>query len=847
MGGPTVSNITFVINLEFSGMDQPRQRFRVSSDMKVRRFYYLIASEILRCEDRFIRVFVDGECLLHLGSVTDRHFPGDPSKMTVFLYRDCTAYVHKVGDTEMDNTARDGASESDLPRRKSTRVPGRSVAPVAKTQARPVRDRWFYVDDPPAVAISNDDAEGVRTLMVAQGSSDIFDGVSSGDSSPPTTKRFRVGEETKRYRPDEETTAVIKVSRRERATLLQEFRRGQRLARKQYKSGIRSLWDAELSEDKVNNPDVTEEEVDSEVEAEAYEDYLFTKMMRYDGDSAFQLVEFRNSLRIMPENLGGPNPELIRARTMALWEGLRRVYFGTIELSPARDPVRASRSPIRIFNERTDALYAQGLPERPHEERHDDDTLHRVPNDELDPTVTLEIADLRREIAELEARARRRRGPNDSGRPHLSFHTDEDDDDPDPIELLYDFATGVSDFPQAVSGAAPAATTRADQASQEEDHLPPDEDMTLKNLYTATDKWGAAIEMQPESARPKLRFDESLICDPANGEDEEKFQVGNFQLGNGESQSSIGKTPGGNSTIAKAIVRDQSEGFIAKAARRVFLTIKTLRRILSSKESIFKYGVFVPRSDNEADASPEHVQWSSGRTLEWMRLQEQGTFERNWDWVSVRKAFPTYQKRDIGHLFFVYDFKFSGEHRVRLVFDGSRQNPETYTDTYAPTGRGESVRLFHIVAVEESWEIAQYDVPQAFLKSAIDCDIFVYPPRNFSEFPNQLLKLRLSLYGAKQSAALWNAMIDKFLRSLGFTPSSMDPCLYRRSYALIILFVDDLRVAATPPILKGIYAALYDEYKITTSDGTRFLGMDTIYDLKQGYLKLHMETYRVNP
>ncbi len=264
---------------------------------------------------------------------------------------------------------------------------------------------------------------------------------------------------------------------------------------------------------------------------------------------------------------------------------------------------------------------------------------------------------------------------------------------------------------------------------------------------------------------------------------------------------------------------------------------------MNSKESIFKYGVFVPRSDNEADASPEHVQLSSGRTLEWMRLQEQGTFERNWDWASVRKAFPTYQKRDIGHLFFVYDFKFSGEHRVRLVFDGSRQNPETYTDTYAPTGRGESVRLFHIVAVEESWEIAQYDVPQAFLKSAIDCDIFVYPPRNFSEFPNQLLKLRLSLYGAKQSAALWNAMIDKFLRSLGFMPSSMDPCLYRRSDALIILFVDDLRVAATPSVLKGIYAALFEEYKITTSDGTRFLGMDTLYNFKQGYLKLHMETY----
>jgi hypothetical protein len=197
-------------------------------------------------------------------------------------------------------------------------------------------------------------------------------------------------------------------------------------------------------------------------------------------------------------------------------------------------------------------------------------------------------------------------------------------------------------------------------------------------------------------------------------------------------------------------------------------------------------------------------------------------------------------------MFFVYDFKHSGEHRVRLVFDGSRQNPDTYTETYAPTARGESVRLFHIYAVEERWVIAQYDVPQAFLKSEIDCDIFVYPPRNFAEFPNQLLKLKLSLYGAKQSAALWNRMIDQFLKGLGFEPSPMDPCLYKRCDAIIILFVDDLRVAATEPVLKTIYDALYSKFQITTSDCTRFLGMDTICNIDKGYLKLHIETYIVS-
>jgi hypothetical protein len=101
-----------------------------------------------------------------------------------------------------------------------------------------------------------------------------------------------------------------------------------------------------------------------------------------------------------------------------------------------------------------------------------------------------------------------------------------------------------------------------------------------------------------------------------------------------------------------------------------------------------KYGVFVPRSDTEADNSPEAARWDSGRQLEWLRLRDQGTFERNWDLERIKKHFPKYKKCDIGHVFFVYDFKFSGEHRVRLVFDGSKQNPETYTETYAPTARG---------------------------------------------------------------------------------------------------------------------------------------------------------------
>ena len=287
------------------------------------------------------------------------------------------------------------------------------------------------------------------------------------------------------------------------------------------------------------------------------------------------------------------------------------------------------------------------------------------------------------------------------------------------------------------------------------------------------------------------------------------------------------------------------------------LSTKTIIKILKAQESMFKYGTFIPKSDREAEQSPEAIRWRSGRTLEWLRLRQANTFEADWTWDRVRREYPDYNKADIGHMFYVYDYKYSGEHRVRLVFDGSRQSPTTYSITYAPTVRAESVRLFHLYAVEYSWTIQQYDVPQAFLRSDADCTIFVYPPKGQSDFPNQLLKLSKMLYGSKQAAALWFNLLNTFLLKLGFVASPMDPCFYRRaskvdteeddnvskSDAIIILHVDDMRVAAAPDVLQVIHDQLYGEFQITTSDCSRFLGMDTTYDIENGIFQMHMTTY----
>jgi hypothetical protein len=76
--------------------------------------------------------------------------------------------------------------------------------------------------------------------------------------------------------------------------------------------------------------------------------------------------------------------------------------------------------------------------------------------------------------------------------------------------------------------------------------------------------------------------------------------------------------------------------------------------------------------------------------------------------------------------------------------------------------------------------------------------------------------------------------MNEFILELGFVPSRLDKCLYRRPDAVLILFCDDLRIGATVPVLESLYSAFYAKFGITTASGTRFLGMDMNYLPEKG-------------
>jgi hypothetical protein len=138
----------------------------------------------------------------------------------------------------------------------------------------------------------------------------------------------------------------------------------------------------------------------------------------------------------------------------------------------------------------------------------------------------------------------------------------------------------------------------------------------LDNLGKAKDKYEAAMAMQPEAIRHAC-----IPADAAMGSNslptesiglatplEREMEPDDFPEKDANGQPSNGKTGNweqmnrhfsypANFDAAKAFIGRQigeSKGFLG---RKVFLTVKTIRRILACKETLHKYGVFVPRND----------------------------------------------------------------------------------------------------------------------------------------------------------------------------------------------------------------------------------------------------------
>jgi hypothetical protein len=112
-------------------------------------------------------------------------------------------------------------------------------------------------------------------------------------------------------------------------------------------------------------------------------------------------------------------------------------------------------------------------------------------------------------------------------------------------------------------------------------------------------------------------------------------------------------------------------------------------------------------------------------------------------------------------------------------------------------------------------------------------------------------RLQKAIYGLKQSAKVWNTQIDAYLRSLNFSRSLADPCIYVRKgkrgevCAIIALYVDDLLLAcASAKVMGAVKLELTTRYRMVDQGRIAwYLGMGVDYEVHRGVLKMSQTAY----
>jgi hypothetical protein len=252
----------------------------------------------------------------------------------------------------------------------------------------------------------------------------------------------------------------------------------------------------------------------------------------------------------------------------------------------------------------------------------------------------------------------------------------------------------------------------------------------------------------------------------------------------------------------------------------------------------------------EAVNGPNAEEWIKAIQAEYQSLIDNGTWELV-DLPPGRKPIKTK---------WVFKIKENADgtverYKARLVAKGfTQQQGVDYSEVFAPVMRHDSFRIFLAICTKFGLKIRQIDAVTAYLNGEITEEIYMEQPEGFmlAGMENKICKLRKGIYGLKQSANVWNKKSSKSLKSLGFTQSKVDPCIYYRftqhnTIQLIAQYVDDFLIAALRwKTIDEIEDRIKKEFPIKRiSDGPRYfiIGNEVFFDYKNRKTYLSQRKY----
>ena len=180
--------------------------------------------------------------------------------------------------------------------------------------------------------------------------------------------------------------------------------------------------------------------------------------------------------------------------------------------------------------------------------------------------------------------------------------------------------------------------------------------------------------------------------------------------------------------------------------------------------------------------------------------------------------------------------------KARLVAKGFRQREGIdFDEVFAPVSKYSTLRALLATSAALDLELHQLDVKTAFLNGELEEEVYVQQPEGYSEGGTQLVcRLHRALYGLRQSPRAWHKRLKDELHQLGFSPSSADPSLFRDSTAFVLVYVDDILIAAKElDKVLAVKAALSNVFEARDlGPASIFLGMSIQRDRGSRTLRL---------
>jgi transposase InsO family protein len=258
-----------------------------------------------------------------------------------------------------------------------------------------------------------------------------------------------------------------------------------------------------------------------------------------------------------------------------------------------------------------------------------------------------------------------------------------------------------------------------------------------------------------------------------------------------------------------------------------------------------------PQTYRQAMASPDAQKWKAGLQKEFQSCMNQKVWT-----VMRRDQLP--KGSNVLPCKVVFKLKVDEhghivEYKARFTPKGFRQKHGVdFFDTYARTGQYKTLRGVLSLTAKWDHELAQFDVPTAFLNADVDEEIFMELPEGFEQ-PGMVCKLHKSLYGLKQAPRNWDRLVHAFITGdMGFKATVSDPSLYfKRSRSgrlmLIFRFVDDMQGsyhAEDAAEFQESVALLQQRFNIKKlNTATWMLGMRIRRDRKARTITLDQELY----